>query len=193
MRAHFSILVVAALLAACEREQAVAVVEDPPKVVITEEMAAQWTSEAFAALSGRLAEAISKGGHVAAIEVCSVEASDLMGEVAKSHGASIRRVTDRPRNPKNVADSRDVEVMEMMRKMLELDEMPGPVKENGVVRLPIRIAMPLCLTCHGNEETEIAAATLVAIRFRYPDDMATRYQLGELRGLWRVEMTDGKN
>lgn len=153
-----------------------------------EQLAQQWTAEAFAALSGRLMEAINTDGHAAAIHVCAMEAGDLLDGVAEVHGASIRRVTDRPRNPANQADARDLEVMEMIRAMLADGESPEPVVDENVVRLPIRVAMPLCLTCHGDPQSDIASETLVAIRERYPNDMATGYREGDLRGLWRVEI-----
>jgi len=127
---------------------------------------------------------------VAAIGICSMEAADLLDGVAEARGASIRRVTDRPRNPANQADARDLEVMEMMRKMLGEGSAPEPVVDGRVVRLPIRIALPLCLTCHGDPSGDITAETLAAIRERYPSDAATGYREGDLRGLWRVEIPE---
>jgi len=153
-------------------------------------LAQEWTGEAFAALSGRLLEAISTDGHVAAIGICSMEAKDLLDGVADAQGVLIRRVTDRPRNPANQADARDLEVMELMGIMLGQGSVPEPVVDGRVVRLPIRIAMPLCLTCHGDPSAEIAVDTLAAIRERYPNDTATGYREGDLRGLWRVEMPE---
>ena len=82
-------------------------------------MAEKLTGEAFAALSGRLMAAISSEGHVAAIGICSMEAAGLLDGVAESHGVTIRRVTDHPRNPENRADAIDHAVMEMMRTMPE--------------------------------------------------------------------------
>lgn len=163
-------------------------VGNPSAVQTPQQLAQQWTAEAFAALSGRLMEAIKTDGHPAAIHVCAMEAGDLLDGVAEAHGASIRRVTDRPRNPANRADARDLEVMEMIRAMIADGDTPKPVADENVVRMPIRVAMPLCLTCHGDPQRDIAPETLAAIRKRYPDDMATGYREGDLRGLWRVEM-----
>jgi hypothetical protein len=176
-------------LAGCER---VATVEDvaEPADQANVAVAQEWTTEAFAALSGRLLEVIQTDGHVAAIGVCSMEASGLLDRVAEARGGSIRRVTDRPRNPANQGDARDLEVMEMMRKMIGEGTAPAPVVDGRVVRLPIRIALPLCLTCHGDPAGEIAGDTLAAIRERYPNDLATGYREGDFRGLWRVEMPE---
>ncbi|MFN7177274.1 MAG: DUF3365 domain-containing protein, partial [Thermaurantiacus sp.] len=49
---------------------------------------------------------------------------------------------------------------------------------------------PQCLACHGPEEA-IAPAVRAAIAERYPDDRATGFRAGELRGAfsigWRAE------
>lgn len=51
---------------------------------------------------------------------------------------------------------------------------------------PILLAAPVCLQCHGRPEKDIAPATMAAIKKLYPEDKATGFQLGDLRGLWRV-------
>jgi len=60
--------------------------------------------------------------------------------------------------------------------------------ENGktIYYKPIKIGMPACLNCHGTEGKEIAMKTLVAIRQKYPDDLATGYKEGEFRGMWKI-------
>lgn len=175
-------------LVACKKNEAVDAAAPVAPQEAPEALAKVWTAEAFGVLSGRLAEAIESNGHVGAIHVCSMEATELLDGVADSHDASIRRVTDRPRNSANQADARDLEVMAMMRAMIADGEMPEPVVDGDVVRLPIRIAMPLCLMCHGVPEKDIAPETLATISERYPDDQATGYREGDLRGLWRVEI-----
>ena len=174
-------------IASCERPSTVEVEESAGEAESIEELAKNWTAEAFVALSGRLTQAINEEGHPAAIQVCSIEADDLLGGVADARGVSIRRVTDRPRNPANQAGARDLEVMEMIREIIGKGEMPEPVADDKVVWLPIRVAMPVCLTCHGDPATDIAPDTLAAIGEHYPLDRATGYSEGDLRGLWRVE------
>ena len=56
---------------------------------------------------------------------------------------------------------------------------------------PIVISNPLCLQCHGAPDQDIAPATLTAIRKLYPDDKATGYKAGELRGLWSITFPAG--
>ena len=45
---------------------------------------------------------------------------------------------------------------------------------------PIRL-VGLCTNCHGND-TQISTATRAAILDRYPDDQATDFAVGDLRG-----------
>lgn len=57
---------------------------------------------------------------------------------------------------------------------------------------PIVLGNPLCLQCHGAPGKDITAETLAAIQKLYPDDKATGFQPGDLRGLWRVTFPASK-
>jgi hypothetical protein len=151
--------------------------------------ASEWTAEAFAALSGRLTEVMEAEGPAAAIKVCSEEALPLVREVSERHGVEIRRVSDRPRNPANRADAADLAAMEIFRTGHASPQVETRTEDDVViVRMPIRIPAPLCLQCHGDPAREVAESTLAALRERYPEDAATGYREGDLRGLWRVEI-----
>jgi len=176
------------LIASCERQATTKA--EPEAGEPLEALAREWTAEAFAALSGRLLQVINEEGHPAAINVCAVEADALLGGVADARGVVIRRVTDRPRNPANQADARGLEVMEMIRAMSGRGETPVAIVDEQVVWLPIRVPMPLCLSCHGEPDADIAPDTLAAIQVHYPMDRATGYGEGDLRGLWRVEFSN---
>lgn len=145
---------------------------------------------AFQALSAELGRAIADGGTVAAIPICSDKAGGLLEGVAGEHGLAMLRVSDRPRNPAHAAAPADIKAMESFRAALAGGGPPEPAVErmddgSTAVRLPIVLDRPLCLQCHG-AETDIAPATREAIAARYPEDRATGYKLGDLRGIWRV-------
>ena len=148
-------------------------------------------AEAFGRLSGALAEAISRGGPESALPVCSEKAPAIAREVAERHGVTLRRATLRARNPKNRADDGERAVLESFAAALEKGEVPQPrvvghADGSRSFYAPIVLQNALCLQCHGTPEKELAPATLEAIRKLYPDDEATGYSLGELRGLWKV-------
>jgi hypothetical protein len=152
-------------------------------------------AQAFEALSGRLSAAIAEGGVISAIEVCSVEALPLTQAVAAEHGSGIRRVSHRPRNPENRADATDREAIARFQKAIAdgapLEPESAPANGVTVIRLPIVLSNPLCLSCHGAPGEEVDPATLAAIKDRYPADEATGFSLGELRGIWRIEIPEG--
>jgi hypothetical protein len=59
--------------------------------------------------------------------------------------------------------------------------------ENGnlIYYKPIRIGMPTCLKCHGNEQ-ELDQAAFQKIKTLYPEDKAINYSMGDLRGMWKI-------
>lgn len=154
-------------------------------------------AEAFAKLSGALGEAISKSGPAGALSVCSERAPQIAKEVSEAHGVTLRRATHKPRNPKNAADEVEKAAMNAFMAAMAKKEAPKPqviTNDDGSRSLiaPIVLGNPLCLQCHGTREKDIAPETLAAIQKLYPDDKATGFQLGDLRGLWRVTFPASK-
>lgn len=148
-------------------------------------------AEAFGRLSGALAEAVADGGPAPALSVCSEKAPAIAKEVAALHGVTLRRAALRARNPMNRADAEEKAVLESFAAAIGKKEAPQPrvvghADGSRSFYAPIVLQNALCLQCHGAPEREIAPATLEAIRKRYPDDEATGYALGDLRGLWKV-------
>lgn len=148
-------------------------------------------AEAFAKLSGALGEAIGKSGPAGALSVCSEKAPQIAKEVAAAHGVTLRRATNKPRNPKNAADEVEKAALEVFLAALENQETPNPqviTNADGSrdFLAPIVLGNPLCLQCHGAPSKDIGPETLAAIQKLYPDDKATGFQLGDLRGIWRI-------
>ena len=157
----------------------------------------QIASEAMKKLSGRLASALESGGVSNALSACSVEALPLTRAVAQSNEVVLRRVTHRPRNPTNRADEVELKILEAFRRQLETAEAssvaPVAVSGPGVAATfyaPIVLNNPLCLNCHGQPGTDIRPANLAVIERLYPDDEATGFRLGDLRGMWRIDFAD---
>jgi hypothetical protein len=154
---------------------------DGPKII----------AEAFGRLSGALAQAIGQRGAAGALEVCSEQAPQIAREVGAAHGVQLRRASQRPRNPKNAADAVEQAALESFVTALAKGETPKPqvvVNADGTRAFlaPIVLGNPLCLQCHGDPQQDIAPETLAAIQKRYPNDQATGFKLGDLRGLWRI-------
>jgi cytochrome c551/c552 len=47
--------------------------------------------------------------------------------------------------------------------------------------------MPTCIKCHGGK-TDITESTQKMIAQKYPNDKAIGYQMGDLRGMWKIKL-----
>ncbi len=130
--------------------------------------------------------AMKGGGPVNAVSFCNVHAMPLTDSLASEYNCIIQRVSDKYRNPANKPGKSDAAVFAKMNSSTAMK--PVLVSENGqmVYYNPIKIAMPSCLVCHGTSGNEIDTKTLEIIKQKYPDDMATGYKEGDLRGLWKI-------
>lgn len=176
------------LLAACGKPENARRITQQQAV----ESAREAAQDAFNSLSTELAAAIAEGGPVHAIPVCSSKAGGLIQQVADRRQIKLIRLTDKPRNPKHLAKDADARAIDLFRTTLGQGGKPTPMVESSadqslVVRIPITVSAPLCLQCHGRE-SEVSPETLAAIRQLYPDDKALGYQLGDLRGIWRIRL-----
>ncbi len=154
-------------------------------------------AEASAKLIAALTAAIAKDGPASAIGVCSERAPEIAAEVGKAHGVTLRRASDKPRNTSNAATAAEKLLLAGFATSIEKKEPPKPqivsIPDNSATFFaPIVISNPLCLQCHGTPDRDIAPATLTAIRKLYPDDKATGYKAGDLRGLWSITFPAGK-
>lgn len=134
------------------------------------------------ALFARLESEIRASGAAGAIGVCAEEAPRIAAETAQAHGVHIGRTSHRLRNPSNLAPE--------WAEPLLADRPDQPRFSAGSegtlgVALPIRLA-PNCLACHG-EAGAIAPDVRAALSARYPDDRATGFASGEVRGWFWVE------
>jgi len=114
-------------------------------------------------------------------------------ETAREAGASgiaVGRTSHRLRNPANAPEP-------WMEPLIEhyVGRPPEPgshrtvdLGERGTGYVEPIYLQPLCVTCHGEA---VDPGLLAAIRERYPEDRATGFRPGELRGLfWAVVPPD---
>ena len=148
-------------------------------------------AEAFATLSQELVKAMTEGGPAKALPVCHEKAARLAEDLGKKHGAEIKRVTHKARNPKNRASEAEMKILEGYAARIAAGEAPKPVvvrSEGGkaVFHAPILLVMDTCLKCHGDPSKDIVPKDLELIRSLYPEDAATGFKLGQLRGMWKI-------
>jgi hypothetical protein len=151
------------------------------------------TEQSFKALSGEVINAINKGGLQHAVDYCNLQASPLIDSLSEKYDAKISRVSDRYRNPQNKPGELDFIVMQTyQRQLAEGSELQAHLEitaDEVVFYSPILILNPACLNCHGEPGSTMEQANLDFIKSKYPEDLATGYKLGDLRGLWKIVMS----
>jgi cytochrome c553 len=142
-------------------------------------------------LGSNLLKAIKSGGPEHAVTFCNIRAETLTDSSGTAQNVSIRRVSDRPRNPVNAADS-----MELAKIIALREDLAGGIslpyrlheEEQTITGYYPIVTNDMCLKCHGEKGENIAPTTLSALEALYPDDKATGYAANQLRGIWVVEM-----
>lgn len=147
-------------------------------------------------LEARLKAAIAEGGPVAAVGVCQEVAQPLTEAVgAAREGVTITRTSLKYRNPQNAPDALDRKVLESWQDQLTrgepLPELDLHESGNGRIRVykPIML-QPVCLNCHGPDE-QLLPDLKTLLDELYPEDRARGFQVGDLRGGFRVEIETG--
>ncbi|MBK6527060.1 MAG: DUF3365 domain-containing protein [Crocinitomicaceae bacterium] len=149
------------------------------------------SASAQVVIKQNLLDALGNGGPLNAIEFCNTKAISLTDSMAIVLNTSIKRVSDQSRNPLNAADSEELNYIKNQKeKLLNGENVLAEVHEsNGkmIGYYPI-LTNALCLQCHGKKDETMTSETFKKIQELYPSDLATGYDLNELRGIWVVTM-----
>ncbi len=137
-------------------------------------------------LGGNMKKRMKAGGPADALSFCSMKAAELTAEVDGRLGekVSVKRITLKPRNPANMAEGDEKEILEALenlkRNSVVLPKYLLQKTESGYKYYkPLLINKKVCLKCHGRN---IAPALQAEIKKIYPTDKATGYRMGDLRG-----------
>lgn len=141
-------------------------------------------------LKAQLQSAMKAGGPVEAISVCRDVAPQIAADLSRESGAAIGRVSKRLRNPGNMAETWQSDVLSSFAESRHNGESVTEYFErsDGRTRYAKAIHMgPLCLACHGSTLAPDVSAALAA---DYPHDRAAGYELGQLRGAFSVTWSE---
>jgi cytochrome c553 len=142
-----------------------------------------------AVLGKNLMGTMQKKGVIEAITFCNEKAYPLTDSVALANHATIKRVSEKPRNPNNNANSEELEYIKTFKSIIANNEDPNPIVkelENKIqVFYPIT-TNAMCLQCHGKPDEDIQKPTLKKIVNLYPKDKAIGYGINEVRGIWSI-------
>lgn len=135
----------------------------------------------FQQLSGKLMAAMSQGP-AQAIAVCRKEAPKIATSVGEEQDVKIGRVGVRLRNPNNTGPAWAAPLIEAKQDTPVFANLSNG---SAAALLPIKL-QGQCLMCHGPKE-QIAPIIQDQLAKLYPNDEATGFQEGELRGRFWVE------
>lgn len=144
-------------------------------------------------LKAELQQAMKAGGPTNAIGVCQQVAPKIAAEQSEEGDWDIGRTALRLRNPANAPDPWERATLEQFEarnaagedvKTMERHE---TISENGAVTFRYMKAIPtaeLCTNCHG---ADLAPEVKVKLAELYPDDQATGFAVGDIRGAFTLK------
>jgi hypothetical protein len=136
-------------------------------------------------LKPQLKRALADGGPSNAISVCADVAPGIATSLSTQSGWTVERVSLNSRNASRaIPDSWEHNVLLEFDRRQRAGEEASSISFGQVVGGQYRYMQaqgvePLCLTCHGKG---LADTTVETLQEYYPDDMATGYSLGQVRG-----------
>ncbi len=147
-------------------------------------------------LKGALVASMKSSGPVEAINVCNKVAPTIASELSKKYGMEIARTSLKVRNPDNTPDLWEKNVLNAFEKrklegesVKTLSFSERIAEDDGKQEMRMMKAIPtgeVCLICHGSNISEPVQASLDKL---YPDDQATGFSLGDIRGAFTVRKT----
>lgn len=166
------------VLSACQQGD-----EQPSEELIGQGQAL--SAQFVATLQPTLQGAMQQGGPLGAIEVCAVEAPRIAADLSEASGWGVTRVSLRARNQLTaIPDAWEANVLaEFDQRQLDgepVEQLNVAAVVDGEFRyMQAQATGPLCLTCHG---TDISSEVRSVLSQHYPQDMATGYTAGQIRG-----------
>lgn len=161
------------------------VVASEPVAVSPESQAMAITHEFVGLMKPQLQQALAAGGPVNAIAVCADIAPRIADSLSAQSGWTVKRVSLKARNASRaVPDSWEKSVLLEFDRRRAAGEKPEDIRHGDVVGGQYRYLQaqgvePVCLLCHGQV---LADEVTQVLREYYPDDSATGYSLGDVRG-----------
>ena len=147
-------------------------------------------SETQKVLGSNLMQMMKTRGAVAAIGFCDVKAIPLTDSMSMVYGVTIKRVSDKVRNPSNRASEQELAYIHLLKEQLSHGNKLQPIlirEDSNIKRLYPILTSAACLKCHGLAGKDMDEATLSTLNEKYPDDQATGYQENQIRGIWVIE------
>ncbi len=153
-----------------------------------EEIGLEYALSTKKILGQNLMGTIQKKGTLEAMAFCNIQAMPLTDSMSVHHNATIKRVSDKNRNPNNKANAEELVYIEQFKKDLAAKREPKPVAIDKGEKIQFYYPIPtntMCLQCHGKPEN-IKSDVQAKIKALYPKDLALGYSENEVRGIWSI-------
>ncbi len=145
-------------------------------------------------LGSNLMYHIKTGGTKEAIPFCNVKADILTTEIADKYKVSIKRTSHKIRSKKNKPNQEEEAIIKHYLSLVTKGEKLKPIvkkeKDNKVHFYAPIIAEGKCLMCHGVVGEQITSKTDSILKVLYPNDKATGFKVGNLRGVLAVTFNE---
>jgi len=141
-------------------------------------------------LKGKLQSAMKAGGPINALSVCKEQAPLIAKQLSEKYGWDIHRTSLKPRATK--PDAWETQIMQGFEKQHADGDGFKYLFSQDIVAVNDKPAFRfmqaietkgVCLACHGEN---IAPEVVDKIAQLYPDDQATGFKLGDIRGAFSV-------
>lgn len=147
--------------------------------------------QSFATLNANLKREITENGVENAIGFCKLNANHLIDSLSNYYHADVKRTSLKLRNPENAPNAEELENLQFYKLGLEQEVEFGnqiaETEEMFTYYKPIYL-LDACTKCHGKEGETLDANAYAKIKELYPEDAATGYAPGDLRGMWVVSI-----
>lgn len=184
-----SLVLIASLCSAAALAQA----PTPPDTAALEQQAQAITQQFGGQLKALLQANMMAGGPVQALQVCKTNAPQIARQVSADQGWTVARTSSKVRNPANTADAWEARILadwaDKIGKGAPVEglKVSALVEQNGQTVYRYMQAIPtaqMCLNCHGSELSGPVKESLQAL---YPQDQATGFRVGDLRGAFSLQ------
>ncbi len=144
------------------------------------------------ALSGELQKAIAAGGLVNAVGVCNTAAPAIAARISAEWKMTVARTSLKLRQPRDRPDAWELAQLQSFEQRKAAGENAAALEvgeyaeKDGRRVFRYMKAIPtgeMCLGCHG---TSIVPAVAAKLKTLYPEDAATGFKIGDLRGAFTV-------
>lgn len=144
----------------------------------------------FDTLRSALLKTIGLSGVPGAVEYCNIHAYPITAHFADTFQVAIKRTSLKYRNPENMPDELETGMLQKWDESMNAGDTLVPVvfrdADDQVHYFQPIMVGELCLKCHGTAGTTMLISDYAVIQNKYPDDLATGYSTGDLRGMWHV-------